>query len=73
LFAVDLEVTAGAEEKFPTRPVEIIIPTGPGGGADTMVRILSDAIEPFLEQKVVVINKLDPDVASLLSPGVRVI
>ena len=57
LSAVGLEVMAGAEEKFPTRPLEIIMPTGPGGGADTTLRIVVDAIEPFLGQKAVVINK----------------
>jgi tripartite-type tricarboxylate transporter receptor subunit TctC len=48
---------AGAQEKFPTRPIEVIVPFAPGGGQDIMTRILADAIEPFLGQKMVVINK----------------
>jgi len=46
-----------AAEMFPTRPVELIVPAPPGGGTDIMARILSEAIEPFLGQKMVVINK----------------
>lgn len=48
---------AGAQEKFPTRPVNLILPTAPGGGTDIMARILAAATEPFIGQKVVVINK----------------
>jgi tripartite-type tricarboxylate transporter receptor subunit TctC len=56
LFTVCLEISGGAE-KFPTRPVELIIPAAPGGGTDIMARILAEATEPFLGQKLVVINK----------------
>lgn len=47
----------GAQEKFPTRPIEVVVPTPPGGGTDTVMRILAEAAEPVLGQKVVVINK----------------
>ncbi len=46
-----------AQEKFPARPIEIIVPTPPGGGTDTVVRLLAEAVEPILGQKVVVSNK----------------
>lgn len=46
-----------AQEKFPTRPIEVVVPTPPGGGTDTVMRILAEAAEPVLGQKVVVINK----------------
>ena len=52
-----LGLPAGAQEKFPTRPVNLILPTAPGGGTDIMARILADVTEPFMGQKVVVINK----------------
>jgi len=57
LFSVGLETPSEAKEKFPTRPVELIVPTPPGGGTDIMSRILIDGIESFLGKKVVVVNK----------------
>ena len=50
------EKVAGAE-KFPTRPLEMIVPSHPGGGTDILARLLVESLEPFLEQKVVVVNK----------------
>ncbi len=52
-----LETGANAQGKFPTRPIEVIVPLAAGSGTDNMTRILSDAATPFLEQKLVVINK----------------
>jgi tripartite-type tricarboxylate transporter receptor subunit TctC len=46
-----------AQEKFPSRPIEVVVPTPPGGGTDTVMRILAEAAEPILGQKVVVVNK----------------
>lgn len=57
LFAAGLQTGAGAGEKFPKKSVKLIVPTPPGGGTDIMSRILADAAEPFLGQKLVVINK----------------
>ena len=40
-------VTAHAqEEKWPTRPLRIIIPTAPGGSPDIASRLLGDKITP---------------------------
>ena len=52
-------VAAGAlaQEKFPSRPIEIIVPTPPGGGTDITTRLLAELVEPMLGQKVVVVNK----------------
>ena len=56
-----------SQEKFPIRPLEIIVSTGAGGGADTTLRIVLNAIEPFLGQKAVVINK--PGAVATLGHG----
>jgi tripartite-type tricarboxylate transporter receptor subunit TctC len=48
---------AMAQEKFPTRPIEIIVPTPPGGGTDIAIRLLGELAEPVLGQKIVVVNK----------------
>ena len=48
---------AAAQEKFPARPIEIIVPTPPGGGTDITARLLAELAGPMLGQKVVVVNK----------------
>ena len=48
---------AAAQEKFPSRPIEMIIPTAAGGGTDISLRMLAEIVEPILGQKVVVVNK----------------
>lgn len=48
---------AAAQEKFPSRPIEIIVPTPPGGGTDITARLLAELAGPMLGQKVVVVNK----------------
>jgi tripartite-type tricarboxylate transporter receptor subunit TctC len=46
-----------AQEKFPSRPIEIVVPTPAGGGTDITARLLAELVEPILGQKVVVVNK----------------
>jgi len=48
---------AHAQEKFPARPIELIVPTPPGGGVDIVARMLAELAEPGLGVKVVVVNK----------------
>jgi tripartite-type tricarboxylate transporter receptor subunit TctC len=42
------------EEKWPARPLRIIIPTAPGGSPDIASRLLGDKITPRLGQSLVV-------------------
>jgi len=46
-----------AQDKFPSRPIELIVPTPPGGGVDIVARMLGELAEPVLGVKVVVVNK----------------
>jgi len=46
-----------AQEKFPSRPIELIVPTPPGGGVDIVARLLAELVEPILGTRVVVVNK----------------
>lgn len=41
---------------YPDRPVELIVPWGPGGGADQLARLIAKLIEPMLGQGVPVVN-----------------
>ena len=46
-----------AQEKYPSRPIEMVIPTAAGGGTDISLRMLAEIAEPLLGQKIVVVNK----------------
>ncbi len=39
---------AGAQERFPSRPVDFIVPWGTGGGADSMARQIATLAQPTL-------------------------
>jgi len=60
LFAACVLLPTGgaAQEKFPSHPIEIIVPTAAGGGTDIAFRMLAEIAESSLGQKVVVSNKL---------------
>jgi tripartite-type tricarboxylate transporter receptor subunit TctC len=45
-----------AQEKYPSRPIEIIVTFGPGGGADAMGRKMSQVLEPVLKVPLPVSN-----------------
>ena len=41
---------------YPERPIELIVPWGPGGGADQLARLVSKQLEPMLGQGIPVVN-----------------
>jgi tripartite-type tricarboxylate transporter receptor subunit TctC len=47
---------AWAQERYPSRPVEIIVPWGPGGGADQLARLTATLLEPTLKTSFPVVN-----------------
>ncbi len=51
---------AWAQEKFPARPIEMIVNFGPGGGADQLGRIAAKLLEPVLGVAVPVSNVVGP-------------
>jgi tripartite-type tricarboxylate transporter receptor subunit TctC len=46
-----------ADEPFPTRPIQVIVPFPPGGVADLVGRPFAAALEKELKQPVVIVNK----------------
>jgi tripartite-type tricarboxylate transporter receptor subunit TctC len=57
LLATAMIVPAAAQAPYPQRPVMLIVPYGPGGIADTGMRILADKLSTKLGQQVVVDNR----------------
>jgi tripartite-type tricarboxylate transporter receptor subunit TctC len=56
--AVSLAFTApAAAQKFPTKPVRLVIGFAPGGGTDTTARALSSKLAASLGEQVVVDNR----------------
>ena len=47
---------AQAQERFPAKPIELIVPWGPGGGADILGRLVAKWMEADLKATVPVIN-----------------
>jgi tripartite-type tricarboxylate transporter receptor subunit TctC len=57
LWAVLGIVPAGAQDKYPSRPVKILVPYAPGGATDIVARVIGDRLRDALGQGFVVENK----------------
>src|SRR5262245_29571378 len=47
---------AGAQA-YPSRPVNIVVPFGPGTGTDTLTRVIAQSLSGVLKQTVLIENK----------------
>jgi tripartite-type tricarboxylate transporter receptor subunit TctC len=59
LAAVGLVVISGAwaQSTYPTKPLRVIVPWPPGGGADVIMRMLSPKLGEALGQQIIVDNR----------------
>ena len=49
--------SVAAQETYPSRPVQVVVPFPPGGVADVVARALAPSLERQLKQPVVIVNK----------------
>ena len=57
LAAIAIAADVWAQEPFPARPVQVIVPATAGGPVDTAVRMIAPALETALGQSVVLLNR----------------
>lgn len=50
-------VSSSAQDKFPVKPVKVVVPYGPGGATDIVARIVAEHMRQSLGQSFVVENK----------------
>ncbi len=64
--------TAKKEEvKYPTKPIELIVPFAAGGGTDAVGRAFAEALKGNLKQEVVVVNKTGGGGAVGMAEGLK--
>lgn len=49
--------SAASAGDFPERPLQLVVPAGPGSSTDTIMRSLAQAAGPLLGQPIVILNK----------------
>src|SRR5690554_5582540 len=59
--ATAISCAQGAMGEWPTRPVKVIVPFGPGSGADLVARLLAPRLSERWGQPVVVDNRPGAD------------
>lgn len=55
--ALALPGLAAAQDKFPSRPIKIIVPFGPGSATDVTARTLGETMKTVMGQQIIVENK----------------
>lgn len=46
-----------AQDKYPSKPIKVLVPFGPGSATDIVIRIVGEYMRPILGQQIVVENK----------------
>src|SRR5215510_13748014 len=52
-----MNTPALAQENYPSRLVEIVVPFAPGGGTDIIARVVAERLSESLKQRFVIINR----------------
>lgn len=56
-FGLGVQSVVHAQEKFPTRPIKIVVPFPPGGATDIIARVIGQKLSEQVGQAVVIDNK----------------
>jgi tripartite-type tricarboxylate transporter receptor subunit TctC len=57
LFLAFGSVPSPAQDKYPSKPIKVVVPFGPGSATDIVMRIVGEHMRPILGQPVVIENK----------------
>jgi tripartite-type tricarboxylate transporter receptor subunit TctC len=52
-----IPMLAGAQDKFPTKPIEITVPFAAGGSTDVLARLVSKSAPKYFDKPLVIVNK----------------
>jgi tripartite-type tricarboxylate transporter receptor subunit TctC len=55
--ALACSVDASLADEYPSRPIRVVVPYAPGGGADTVARIIARRVSETIGQTVVIENR----------------
>jgi tripartite-type tricarboxylate transporter receptor subunit TctC len=50
-------VGAAAEERYPVKPIQVVVPFAPGGSGDAATRLIQQGVSELLGQPLVIINR----------------
>src|SRR6266851_7445971 len=48
---------AAAQDKYPSKPIKVVVPFGPGSATDIVMRIVGEQMRPILGQPMLIENK----------------
>lgn len=71
LVAAFSDPAAAADPKYPSKPIQLIVPYAAGGGTDAVGRVLAESLKGVLKQDVVVVNKIGGAGAVGMNEGLR--
>jgi tripartite-type tricarboxylate transporter receptor subunit TctC len=58
VLSAGLVFAQGSGEQYPSRPIKVIVPFGPGSSADVLARIFSDKVSQRLKQPLIIENRV---------------